>query len=488
MKTHKPLKTWVLLFVVNGMVLAAGFVLLLCISLKSLEDTALLQTEQNLKSFAYSLDKLLPSPPVDIDLFVKDLTRSDPAYRITVVAKDGTVIADSIANPSTMENHAMRSEIRNALAGKEGVSLHTSSVTKKQLMYFAIPSMYDGQLVALRLSMPVDETVFFSTSTRGSLIAVAIILFAAVLIASFLIALQIVRPIYEMQKATEQYRKGNYNFHVHIQTPREMADLGESFNIMSDTITQNITNLKNMERVRKDFVANVSHELKTPVTSIKGFTETLLDDTDIDPATTRHFLGIIDTQCARLMNIIEDLLTLSRLESEGAVPDTTSADLVQIVNASCSSFEKVAEEKQIQLVYHPSEKEIPVQVNAGLIEQAVSNLIDNAIKYCPPQSTVLCTVETEPAPAGTYQPGGPLKSARIIVEDDGAGIPDELSERIFERFYRVDKGRSRDAGGTGLGLSIVRHIITLHKGTVIEKKRPDGKSGARFEITLPLSE
>src|SRR5574344_1120402 len=499
MKEHKSLHTWTLLFVVNGLVLTAGFILLLAISLKSLEDTAMEQTEQNLRSFAYSLDKLIPAPPADVDAFVKNLTHADPAYRITLIDENGSVIADSIADPKTMENHSTRTEVRSALAGKEGTSLHTSSVSKKQLMYFAIPSMYDDRPMVLRLSMPVDETVFFSTETRSSLIAAAIILLAAVLVASFLIALQIVRPIYEMQKATEQYRKGNYDFHVHIRSPREMADLGDSFNLMSDTITKNITDLKNMERIRKDFVANVSHELKTPVTSIKGFTETLLDGAIDDRDTSRHFLGIIDTQCARLMNIIEDLLTLSRLESDGAAPDLIDADLVQIVKSACDNLAKAAEEQKINLTFRPSEKEIQVQVNPGLIEQAVSNLIDNAVKYCPEGSEILCMVETEPAEpshAETVRSGNANKVfeqhpsttvARIVVEDNGSGIPEELSERIFERFYRVDKGRSRDAGGTGLGLSIVRHIIPLHPGTVCEKKRPDGKSGARFEIVLPLS-
>lgn len=506
MKEHKSLHTWTLLFVVNGLVLTAGFVLLLAISLKSLEDTAQEQTEQNLRSFAYSLDKLLPQPSTlnntansetnssagstNIDSFVKNLTASDPSYRITLIDSDGSVIADSIADPATMENHSTRTEVRNALAGKEGTSLHTSSVSKKALMYYAIPSTYNGRQIALRLSMPVDETVFFSTETRSSLIATAIILLAAVLVASFLIALKIVRPIYEMQKATEQYRKGNYDFHVHIRSPREMADLGDSFNLMSDTITKNISDLKNMERVRKDFVANVSHELKTPVTSIKGFTETLLDGAIEDADTSRHFLGIIDTQCSRLMNIIEDLLTLSRLESDGTAPDMIESDLVQIAKSACDNLTKTAESKKINLIYHPSEKEISVEVNPGLIEQAISNLIDNAIKYCPEGSEVLCTVETDPATKENYSSAkdanGTLTIARIVVEDNGIGIPDELSERIFERFYRVDKGRSRDAGGTGLGLSIVRHIVTLHKGTVCEKKRPDGKSGARFEITLPI--
>ena len=490
MKERKSLHTWTLLFVVNGLVLTAGFILLLCISLKSLEDTAQEQTEQNLRSFAYSLNKLLPPPPANIDSFVKSLTQQDPSYRITLIESDGTVIADSLADPKTMENHSTRSEVRSAFAGKEGTSLHTSSVSNKPLMYFAIPSQYDGRTIALRLSMPVDETVFFSTETKSSLIAAAIILLAAVLITSFLIALQIVKPIYEMQKATEQYRKGNYDFHVHIRSPREMADLGDSFNIMSDTITKNITDLKNMERVRKDFVANVSHELKTPVTSIKGFTETLLDGAIDDKDTSRHFLGIIDTQCSRLMNIIEDLLTLSRLESDGTAPDMVDADLVQIVKSACDNLDKKAEEKKINLIYRPSEKEIGIEVNPGLIEQAVSNLVDNAIKYCPEGSTVLCTVETDPADKSfdTHsRSDNAFNVARIVVEDDGAGIPEELSERIFERFYRVDKGRSRDAGGTGLGLSIVRHIVALHKGTVCEKKRPDGKSGARFEIVLPLS-
>ncbi|MFA6937999.1 MAG: ATP-binding protein [Treponema sp.] len=482
MKQHKSMKTWVLLFVVNGLVLALGFLLLLFTSLKALEDTAQNQTEANLRSFAYSLDKLLPYSKSDgeenfssLDAFVKNLIQSDPSYRITIIAKDGSVIADSLANPSAMENHATRAEVKDALLGKEGKSLHTSSVNGKTLMYFAIPSTYQNENIALRLSMPVEETVFFSTSAKSSLIATSILLFAAVLIASFIISLQIINPMQELKKATEQYRNGNFEYEVLITSPREMAELGDSFNLMSHTIEQNIESMKKLETVRKDFVANVSHELKTPVTSIKGFTETLMEGAIDDKETSRRFLGIINTQCTRLMSIMEDLLTLSRLENEGAAPDKSDANIVEIVQKEIDTFSSAANQKSISLNLISSSKNISANVNSGLIEQAVGNLIINAIKYCPENSKVFCSVDLEPN-----------DKVQIVVEDNGFGVPNLYRERIFERFFRVDKGRSREEGGTGLGLSIVKHIVTLHGGTVIEKNRPDGKAGARFEITLPV--
>ena len=162
------------------------------------------------------------------------------------------------------------------------------------------------------------------------------------LIVSFYISSKTVRPILLMKKATEEYAKGNFDFHLNISSPQEIAELAQSFNSMTDRITQNIQSLKKVEQIRKDFVANVSHELKTPVTSIKGFTETLLDDGINEPETAKHFLGIINTQCERLINIIEDLLTLSRLETDDGVLETVKTDLVQIAKKACSKYSRAA--------------------------------------------------------------------------------------------------------------------------------------------------
>lgn len=331
---HRTLKIHTLLFVFNGILLASGFTVLLFVCLWALESTAVDQTEANLKSFAHSLVKIIPQDKKNADIFIKELTHSDDSFRITLINNDGTVAADSVSKPSEMENHSYRKEVRLALEGKEASSIHTSSTNGKRFMYYAIPLSTNEVFSALRISMPIEETVFFSSSIKNIFVISTILIFALVLIVSFYISSKTVRPILLMKKATEEYAKGNFDFHLNISSPQEIAELAQSFNSMTDRITQNIQSLKKVEQIRKDFVANVSHELKTPVTSIKGFTETLLDDGINEPETAKHFLGIINTQCERLINIIEDLLTLSRLETDDGVLETVKTDLVQIAKKS----------------------------------------------------------------------------------------------------------------------------------------------------------
>jgi two-component system phosphate regulon sensor histidine kinase PhoR len=237
-------------------------------------------------------------------------------------------------------------------------------------------------------------------------------------------------------------------------------------------VLHDITRTRQLEEVRRDFVANVSHELKTPVTSIKGFVETLLDDSVSDPEQVRRFLKIIAKHADRLNAIIEDLLSLSRLE-EDSEKRRLSFERTSIRPSLVSAIElsKVkAEEKHIT-VELLCDKEINTRIDAILIEQAVLNLIDNAIKYSQPNSKIQVSAQK-------------LGSEVIIaVSDQGCGIEKEHLDRIFERFYVVDKGRSRKLGGTGLGLSIVKHIAQVHGGYVTVKSKPG--SGSVFTIYLP---
>lgn len=220
-------------------------------------------------------------------------------------------------------------------------------------------------------------------------------------------------------------------------------------------VLNDITTLMHLEKVRKDFVANVSHELKTPVTSIKGFAETLLYSEALqDTQKSKRFLSIIHSQTERLQAIIDDLLTLSRLEqSHDRSEDFTQIDLNSIISESVTICrEKPGNERRV--VTTELDQGLLIMGNSLLMEQTFINLIDNALKYSEEDRPVRIT--------------GRRAASRIEIQviDQGFGIPPASIERIFERFYRVDKGRSRDKGGTGLGLSIVKHIVLQHKGTV----------------------
>lgn len=238
-------------------------------------------------------------------------------------------------------------------------------------------------------------------------------------------------------------------------------------------VLHDVTRTRQLEEVRRDFVANVSHELKTPVTSIKGFVETLLEGTVDDPQQARKFLKIIAKHSDRLNAIIEDLLSLSRLE-EDSEKRKLSFEETSIKHALVSAIELStvkAEEKHIA-VELSCDKDIKAKINPALIEQAVLNLIDNAIKYSRNNSKIQVIAEKA------------KDDVLITVSDEGCGIEKEHLERIFERFYVVDKGRSRKLGGTGLGLSIVKHIAQVHGGYV-EVESTLGE-GSAFTIRLPL--
>jgi two-component system phosphate regulon sensor histidine kinase PhoR len=571
-------------------------------SLSVLETTAQKQTQENLKTFAHSFIRLIPPASENIDVFLKDIASRNPGFRVTVINPDGVVLGDSDASDiSKLENHGTRKEVKAALSGREETAIRRSTVNHTDVMYYAIPLKYDGKNMALRLSMPVAQSVYFTSDESSVLIVTSIFVLVIIMLSSFVISAYLVRQINDLQKATEQYRAGNFDYRPSIRSPRELQYLSESIGDMAQKINQNIieisrqrdefeavftgiteglivfdammyvleynntaanlfetdvdynshqtlaqlvrnseilklvdrslktagsstekmvfvqdeveaelhvdgelrsvfvrciridddseknrfllvltdiTRNKRLEQVRKDFVANVSHELKTPVTSIKGFTETLLESAMDDKDTARHFLEIIDTQSSRLMNIIEDLLTLSRLEQNQEPLETNQADLTETVRNVCKSSMSDAKRKNISLQFISSEKKpIFVDINPGLFSQAIGNLLDNSIKYCSEGSAIICSALCEYV--------GDKSSAAVIVEDNGKGIPSVYRDRIFERFFRVDKGRSRDNGGTGLGLSIVRHIIQLHNGTVRCVERPDGKAGARFEIRIP---
>ena len=237
-------------------------------------------------------------------------------------------------------------------------------------------------------------------------------------------------------------------------------------------VLHDITRIRQLEEVRRDFVANVSHELKTPITSIKGFVETLLEGVVKDPVQIRRFLNIIAKHSERLDAIIDDLLALSRLEEDDEKRKLSFEEHhLKPVLASAIELSKVkAEQKNITVELVCSE-ETTAKINSALIEQAVINLVDNAVKYSQENSTVTVNAQKK------------LNEIVITVTDHGCGIEKKHLSRIFERFYVVDKARSRKLGGTGLGLAIVKHISGVHGGYVTVESQVG--HGSTFTIHLP---
>jgi two-component system phosphate regulon sensor histidine kinase PhoR len=238
-------------------------------------------------------------------------------------------------------------------------------------------------------------------------------------------------------------------------------------------VFHDLTRLKQLERTREEFVANVSHELRTPLSLIKGYVETLLDGARDNPEVAERFLKIIERNASRLDLLIQDLLTISALESGRITLNLQPVPLRPLAEKVLADLKTRTDAKDVKLVNDLPE--LTAMADANRLEQVLANLVDNAIKYGRAQGTVTVGGRKDDA-----------DKIEIFVQDDGPGIPPESLDRVFERFYRLDKARSREQGGTGLGLSIVKHIVQNHGGKVWVKSEL-GK-GATFFFTLPPEE
>ncbi len=242
-------------------------------------------------------------------------------------------------------------------------------------------------------------------------------------------------------------------------------------------VFHDMTELRRLETIRKDFVANVSHELRTPLTSIKGYVEALLDGAKDDPVAAGNFLEIILNQSNRLNLILDDLLELSKIESGSVHFKQEPIDLCPLIDRTIAMMKTLADKKRHRLLSSVDPALPPVEGDEERLVQVLTNLLDNAVKYTPAGGTI--TVDARLAPVSVD------KMIDLSVADTGIGIPEPDRPRVFERFYRVDKARSRELGGTGLGLAIVKHLVEGLSGQVwVEPAYP---RGSRFVVRLPVS-
>ncbi|HNY20751.1 MAG TPA: ATP-binding protein [Treponemataceae bacterium] len=582
-------RTWVYLFTSSAAIILVTVAAFTAVSGYALRNAAYRQTEANLSQFARGIATLLDARP---ELARGEALRefcstvgADPDFRITYIAYDGTVLADSNTDTARMENHADRPEFIGARNGRQTISVRRSSSLGKTMLYLAVP--YRGDVLRLALS------VHYVNVASQRLFAVILCAAAAILVLALalavLVASRISGPLDILGARARGYADGmTAPASGEASWPLELTSLADTFSEMAGRIDDkisaldeknretdailasmndalivlsgngaiiranpaaeslfglggqqyagmpliqairnaeiadfakrptegeteltlefranpsapakyllakstpiegsperllvfsDITRLKNLERIRKDFVANVSHELKTPVTSIRGFIETLREGAIDDPVDSRRFLEILDQQSSRLGAIIEDLLTVSRLEQgEGQAikrEPTLVTDLMGGVKSLCDGFARAKRTK----VEYSCPDDLVFPMNQGLMEQAVTNLVQNAIRYSPEGSEV----RVEASVSGAGSDDG--ESLDIAVSDNGPGIAEAYLPRIFERFYRVDAGRSRDLGGTGLGLSIVRHIALAHGGTASVKSVVG--VGSEFRVSIP---
>ncbi|HSD65330.1 MAG TPA: ATP-binding protein [Vicinamibacteria bacterium] len=517
---------------------------------------------------------------------VVDAAAREVDARVTVIAPDGRVLADSAVSGTDLErleNHGSRPEVRAALAGQAARSERRSATVGAELLYAAVPVRSGGRVVGVaRLSRGIGAIEAQARELWRAGAAALLLALLATGLLSVLLSSSLGRSLEEMMEAARQFAKGNLSARIRERRDDELGELARIINQSADqlqgrlaeivrdrgrtdailsalddgvlavdhggtvilanpTLTRALdlrdplgrhylevvrqrevgalvedvlrtgehrqaeaeilqlhrhftisgvpfpgeagappgvvltfndaTERRRVERLRRDFVANASHELRTPLTSIRGFVEALEDGAVAQPETARRFLGKIRTHADRMAALVEDLLELGRLESGDREPEREETRPAGVARDVVASFASIAARKEIDLRH--SDRGAPaVLTDPERLRRILENLVDNAVKYTPERGRV--EVTTSPGPDG---------SARIEVADDGPGIAPEHQARVFERFYRVDKARSREVGGTGLGLSIVRHLAEGLGASVSVESEP-GK-GSRFTVTVP---
>ncbi|QSX08767.1 HAMP domain-containing protein [Alkalibacter rhizosphaerae] len=515
-------------------------------------------------------------------------TMESSDYRITLIDEEGRVVFDTDRDAETMQNHADRPEILDALSGNPTRSVRYSESIGADMMYKAVAmELDDGSTGILRVSMKLSLTRDILTMSLRELAVYLFFAFAAAALFSRYLIGYMLRPVKDISFFAKKIAGGDYEERMSWYANDEIGDLATSLNDMADRleetfqmlsnrnvelevilksildgiiavdptyhikiinnsalqllgvdpnrhwvgknlreilpkdslfremddvyakdgdesvyykevkigdktvrvaygkindndqvngyilVLQDITQIRRLENIRKDFVANVSHELKTPITSIKGFVETLREGVD-DEATRNHFYDIIEMETQRLIELVEDILTLSFLENEESGregvedrihPGVVLREMIQMAS-------KLAREKDIRIESQIQSDLPEIPFKEEYFRQMCLNLLDNAVKYSPPASKVWVTLKREE------------KYLKLIIADQGMGIPEEAKERIFERFYRVEKGRGRKEGGTGLGLAIVKHIVQSQGATITVDSEP-GK-GSTFTVTIEI--
>lgn len=354
----------------------------------------------------------------------------DKNVRITLVAKDGTVIADSQESANKLGNHLNRQEIQQAIKNGEATVTRHSDTQEKKVYYFA-KQLDNGNI--LRVSAEAKSIgKFFSDYIIYIFLCIIVVIVAAVFV-SMGITKSIVKPITQLGQSLDNIDK--------FKSDEELKPL-------VNALLQQKKKQKMLDKQKKQFTANVSHELKTPLTSIAGYAE-LIETGMAKPEDIKPFAGVIRKQALRLVSLSEDIIQLSQLEeSDDEDMSFESVNLYEIAQRCVEALNINAINKCVTL--NLTGEECYIRGKAQLVEELVYNLCDNAIRYNKENGNVTVTVT-------------PLeKGASVSVKDTGIGIPKKYQERIFERFFRVDKSRSKATGGTGLGLAIVKHITQLH--------------------------
>lgn len=578
------------------LILSITFVLVLWFFISSIiQNTYTDMTEDHLIENAQLISEVITLGGLDEDRETLDEWTShfneEISLRYTIIARDGTVIADSESDIEAMDNHINRPEIDAVLVKNQevGESTRLSDTKDESMMYVAIPVKIDGEIIgAVRTSVSTQSIDNAISAIWTTLSAILFIILLISVISAALLSYNITKPINRVINVTKRLQNKDYSARINADYTGEIGNLNTSVNalaaslqahvneieesekqlnsilsnlvsgvvliddkgkvdltnhaterflskhtskiegkeytyvfgplgidhliesVIEDNVKQHdeahiyfpeerildvhiapyysqgwrqrgaiivlhdITAIRKLEKMRSEFVANVSHELKTPITSVKGFAETLLSGDVPDEETAKQFLQIIYDESERLNRLITDLLELSKIEKQAMPLKITEVNVNEVIEKSTQTISKFARDKNLTLHLPDSEHPVFVEADVERLGQIVLNLVANAVNYTSDNGDIYIDAEE--------------RSSKVVisVKDTGMGIPEEALDRLFERFYRVDKARSRHSGGTGLGLAIVKHLVESHDGKIYVNSQEG--IGTTFTVELPKTQ
>jgi len=402
--------------------------------------------------------------------------------RITLISAEGNVVADSdvpIEKLAGVENHLSRPEVQQALTDTVGVNIRRSTTVGRNFLYVAKqyreekPSAAMKDIRFIRVSAHLEDINRNVSAIRWNIFVAGVITLVLVLGASMFVSQRISRPMVAIAEDVEKIRLGDLERHIETTSDDEIGKVAQAVNELVDKLKADIVELKKLQRARSEFLGNVSHELRTPIFTLQGYLETLLNGAIDDPSVNRVFIEKASSHAARLNALLNDLIDISRIESGEMKMSFRYFRINEFLELVINDFHQPALQRRIGLRLElGTGPEVETFGDKERLREVMSNLIDNAIKYNKEGGNVV--VSTTP------------QEDKVIVEvaDTGTGIAGEHLPRIFERFYRVDKDRSREVGGTGLGLAIVKHIVDAHGGKV-EVESVVGK-GTTFSFSLRM--
>lgn len=391
----------------------------------------------------------------------------DNDSRLTIIQTDGTVIYDNTVS-NIDENHLQREEVQQALDSGKGSTIRKSETTKQNYLYTAVLDAKNAKI--FRLAIPFQGISQSWFVLMPSFVVAFLVALSTVWFISKKMATSIILPLQKISQTIWTTRIGKEKIHFDEYNYPELSEITVAIESMNEEIGENLNQLEKQKQIRQEFFSNASHELKTPLTSIMGYTELLRTHTITDPKQVDRCLEHVAREGKHMTQLVNDILMISKLESEEYKAPFTHISVREVVNGLLERF-KVQQEK-MNLNINADCQDLYVYANKGHIEGVFENLISNAVKYNVYDGTVtICC----------YASG---KDMVLKVQDTGIGIPEEDQEKVFQRFYRVDKQRSKVISGTGLGLSIVKHIVHFYKGSIqLESKE---QKGTTITLSLPI--